>query len=387
MKKYRVLLVVRHPVGGIRTFFKYFYRNFDINKYCFTLVAPELPETKLLLEDLSDLQLTYLPISYKIDNKKFLIMVTKIILSNRFDLIHSHGFSAGISSVLGSLLRWKPHILTCHDTFNEKQFIGIRGFVKKMLLGLVLSLIDCMHFVSYDARNNMLEYLKILKVKKNSLAVIPSGIETKHFLIAKKRDIRKEIKVSEDDFLIGFLGRFMSPKGFIYLVDAIEHIIKIKIIQKRPIVLCFSQEDGFIREEKENIKNRGLTESILFLPFVADVASTLKGLDLVVMPSLSEACGLLAMETMVAGVPLIGTNCVGLREVLEGTPATIVPVKDSLTLSIALLEEMKNPSIIKAKEFAITAAARFEVRERAIELEILMMKYLSTCTKSQTGMT
>ncbi len=368
--------MVYYPIGGIRTFFRYVYRNFDPQKYSFTLVSPELSETKLLLDDLSELDLTYLPADNNLSNKEFFILVTNIIRNDRFDLIHSHGFTSGISAIVGSLLRWTPHILTCHDVFTEKQFIGVRGFIKKSFLGLMLLMIDSIHCVSYDARNNLLEYLAMLRIFKKKLIVVPHGIETELFLSAEKRDLRNELGLSKDSFLIGFLGRFMSQKGFKYLIDALEKMNQIKGIPKQPVILCFSQEDGFIREEKESIRKKGLSESVLFLPFVANVASTLKGLDVIAMPSLWEACGLLAMEAMVAGVPLIGTDCIGLREVLKNTPATVVPVRDSLALSKVLLEEMKNPSTIKAREFAIKAAARFEVRGRAKDLEKLMLRYL-----------
>lgn len=375
MKKYKILLIVRHPVGGIRTFFKYFYRNYDPEKYSFTLVSPDTPETQVLLNDICKLDVAYLSTNNWLSNKEFFVIITNIIINNKFDLIHSHGFTAGVCSVFGSLLRSIPHILTCHDVFTEKQFVGLGGFVKKLFLSLMLSMIDNIHCVSHDARSNLLEYLPILKVFNKKIVVILNGIETEHFFSAKERDIRNEFGLKQHDFLIGFLGRFMSQKGFFYLIEALEEIKKNGNPLKQPIVLCFSPEDGFIREEKENISKRGLTESVLFLPYVADVASTLKSLDVVVIPSLWEACPLLPMEAMVAGVPLIGTNCVGLREVLKDTPATVVPARNSMALAIALLKEMKKPSI-SAKEFSKMAVTQFDVKRRAIELENLMLKYL-----------
>ena len=98
--------------------------------------------------------------------------------------------------------------------------------------------------------------------------------------------------------------------------------------------------------------------------------------DVVVMPSLWEACGLLAMEAMVSGVPLIGTDCVGLREVLKGTPAAVVSTKDSAALASAILNEMDNPSTSRAREFVTEAATRFHVKRRASEIEDLMLVYL-----------
>ncbi len=377
MKKYKILLVVRHPVGGIRTFFRYFYRNFDAKQYAFTLISPDLPETKKLLNDLSILDLKYISTEHKINNKKFFQIVTKIIRSEDFDLIHSHGFTCGASAVFGSALKKIPHILTLHETLTDEHFDKLGGLFGKIALSFMLTMIDTIHCVSYDARDNLLTYLRILRFFKDKLIVIPLGIEVERFLNPERKNLRIHLGLPEEVFLIGFLGRYMPEKGFRFLVDALEHLNdKMKELTKIPIILSFNQEDGFIREEKENVRIKGLSNQIVFLPFVENVASTLKGLDVVVMPSLREACGLLAMETMVAGTPLIGTNCIGLREVLRDTPATIVPVRDSLALSEALLNEMKNPSTIEAREFATKAAVRYEVKKQAQELEKLMLKYL-----------
>jgi glycosyltransferase involved in cell wall biosynthesis len=82
------------------------------------------------------------------------------------------------------------------------------------------------------------------------------------------------------------------------------------------------------------------------------------------------------MEAMVAGVPLIGTNCIGLREVLRNTPATAVPARDSVALAEALISEMRNPTTTKARAFATEAASRFHVRPRAKELENVILRIL-----------
>jgi glycosyltransferase involved in cell wall biosynthesis len=82
------------------------------------------------------------------------------------------------------------------------------------------------------------------------------------------------------------------------------------------------------------------------------------------------------MEAMVAGVPVIGTSCVGLREVLRDTPARVVPARDSVALSKALITEMKNPTTAEARNFALKAASRFRVKERAAEIEKLMLEFL-----------
>ena len=376
MKKHRVLLVVKHPVGGIRTFFRYFYRNLDRDKYHFTLIAPALEETSVLLDDLRELDLDYVSADRNASNLELFRLVTRVIREQSFGLIHSHGYTAAACASAGALSMRVPHIVTSHEVLTPGQFVGLRGVLKKVVLGTILSMMDTVHCVSNDARDNLLSYLPILKLQRRKLVAIRHGIEVGQFLNAEKRDLRGELGLPSNSFLIGFLGRFMSPKGFRYLVEALELLKGMDDLPKEPLVLAFSQFDGFIREEQRDVKKRGLAESVLFLPFVPDVASTLKGLDVVVMPSLWEACPLLAMETMVAGVPMIGTNCIGLREVLEHTPARIVPPRDGVDLAKALIREMTDPTTEKARAFALEAARRFEVRGYAADLERVMLKFL-----------
>jgi glycosyltransferase involved in cell wall biosynthesis len=325
---------------------------------------------------LADLDLRYIPTVSNVSNWKLFREVTRLIWNEDFDLVHSHGFTAGVCSILGSQLRRVPHIITLHETLGEERFIGIGGWLRRIGLGVLLSFSDAIQCVSHDARENLLCYMSILRLFEQKVSVIENGIEVERFLTSGTRDLRQELGLPENSFLIGFLGRHMPEKGFTYLLGALDNLKKEEGLPRQPLLLSFGQEDGYIREEKINVKERGLSEWVHFLSFAPDVGSTLKGLDVIAMPSLREACGLLAMEAMVAGVPLIGTNCIGLREVLRGTVAGVVPPGDSHALSEALVREMRNPTKAKAREFAKEAAARFQVRERAAEIEKLMLKFL-----------
>jgi glycosyltransferase involved in cell wall biosynthesis len=84
------------------------------------------------------------------------------------------------------------------------------------------------------------------------------------------------------------------------------------------------------------------------------------------------------MEAMVAGVPVIGTDCIGLREVLMDTPSVMVPAKNIPVLAGAIYNEMTTPSRLGAEEFRDEAAKRFNVEARAKELENLMIQVLKS---------
>lgn len=367
-----VLLVVRHPVGGIRTFLRYVFGRLPPQKYRLTLIAPQCPELDELRHDLAPYALSVISTNERADSVAFFSAVARSILRGHFDLVYAHGFTSGFASVLGSSVSRTPHMTTCHDVFTDDQFVGMTGLLKKLALAVSLAMTDRVHCVTSDARDNLIAYLPLTRLFQNKITVIRNGIEIDRFANPTLRDFRTELGLGSDSFLIGFLGRFMSQKGFRFLVDALALLQRQGTAGRRPVILTVSPQDGFYREEMAEIERRGLSASVFFLPFVANVAPTLRGLDVLAMPSLWEACGLLAMEAMVAGTPVVGTNCVGLREVLADTPAKVVPPKDAQALAQAIGDEMRSPTTQQAREFAAVARERFTVAKQAEGLDKLM---------------
>lgn len=359
---------MRWPVGGIRTFIRYVYRSFDPEKWQLTILAPEISEMRVLIADLAGLDVHFIPIVEKPSPARFYMKVASELLREKYDLVHSHGFTAGMGAALPAFLMRTPHLLTVHETLNAKQFAGVKGRCKRLGMAWLFRLINLVHSVSHDAQENLLEFFPSLARKHEKCFVIPNGIEVERFVEAEPRDLRSELGLGKNVFLIGFFGRFMSPKGFRYLVDAIELLRANDDLPKKPLVLTFG-DGGFIREEKKAINERGLGDNFCFMPFTPNVAGTIKGLDVVVMPSICEACPLLPMESLACGVPFIGSNCIGLREVLKGTPAIVVEKADSDSLARALSQEIKTCSRESFLSFIETASKMFDVRTTSQSLK------------------
>jgi glycosyltransferase involved in cell wall biosynthesis len=359
-KKIRILLVVRWPVGGIRTFMRYVYRRFDPQIYQLTILGPTHPELDILEQDLVESDVDIYRVSAYPKVYEFSLAIAKLLRQRKYNIVHSHGFTSGIASVLPTAFFRIPHLLTSHDVLGAPQFVGINGFMKRLVMRIVFSQVDAIHSVSNDAQENLFEFFPALSKQKNKCIVIANGIESERFISAIPRNLRVEFGLEEDCFLIGFMGRFMSQKGFTYLVEAIEYIAQNGSLRRKPIVLAFG-EGGFVREEKVALAKRGLDEYFRFSPFSANIAGILKGLDVVVMPSLWEACGLLAMESLVSGTPLIASNCIGLREVVKETPTSVVPVKDSRALAKEIVHFMEEEGRAPFSDYIQTAARRYDV--------------------------
>lgn len=366
-RKKNILLVVRWPGGGIRTFMRYVYRLFPVESYRFTLIAPYEAETPVLLEDLAALDLTYHSVSENPTSMEMLLAVFRQLRSGSIDMIHSHGFTSGICAAIPASIARVPHLLTVHETLNHRQFSGRFGFVKRIAMGAILSLVGTIQSVSHDAQANLLEFFPKLRRR---CVVVPNGIDVEQFQYAPPRDLRGELGLGEDCYLVGFLGRFMSPKGFIHLVEAVSQLSE-QGLHKKLLVLAFG-EGGFIREEKAALRERGLEDFFRFFPFTPDVAGVIKGLDLVAMPSLREACPLLPMETLVCGIPLIASDCIGLREVVKDTPTLMVPAGNSNALADGIRLFMDHNQRQRFIEYAPLAARRYNVEATATALQAII---------------
>ncbi len=365
---------MRWPVGGIRTFHRYVYNNFSPDEYDFTLIAPDIDEVHILLNDLDQFQVKFIGISARPTFFEIGLAVFKTVRRERYSIVHAHGLTSALSAALPARLFSLHLLITLHDVFVGKTLAGIKGWVKKIVLSFLWAMAHTVHCVSYDCKENLLVHFPGLSKRPNKVVVISNGINTRNFLEAAPLDLRSKLDQSEPAFMIGFMGRFMAQKGFRYLVEALEIIIQQeRSLTVKPLILTFGR-GGFFREEKAILERKGILPYFRFLPFEANIASALKGLDLVVMPSLWEACGLLAMETLVAGVPLIASDCIGLREVLNDSPALMVPPGDSNALAKAILQEMRNQDTSKSRDFQSVAADRFDVRTRAKELDQLYKK-------------
>lgn len=298
-----------------------------------------------------------------------IVAAQKILKSSKFDLIHSHGFTAGVISLPLQFFYKTPQILTTHDVFSSANFFGVKGYFKKKLMRFVLNSITVIMPVGRDAEENINKFFPSLK---SEVRAIRNGIPSRYFFNGVKRHLKNELRLSENAFLVGFFGRFMAQKGFRYLVEAIQKLSN-EFSSDELRVVCFGW-GGFIREEQENLAKLGIDAYFSFMSQTNDMPSAIKGVDLVAMPSLWEACPLLPMEVLCAGIPIVGTSCIGSKEVFDSTPAYVVPPRSSEMIVQVIDAEITEQTKQKFIDFAPVALERFSSKASAEKLESLYRK-------------
>jgi glycosyltransferase involved in cell wall biosynthesis len=365
---------VRHPVGGIRTYIRYHYPSLARSGYQFTFVGPDDVSFSAFRDEFRDWEgVEFVTAELSGRTWHSWRKLRWLLRTRRFDLVHSHGLTAAVRVVLANLGVGIGHVATLHDVFRDSQFPGRIGELKLLILTQLLARIDMIISVSHDAERNLTEYLPRLAHSRCRLAAIVNGIDTEHFSERCRRPedgLRRAFRLEADCVLIGFLGRCMEQKGFLLLLDALERLANDKCM--RPYHVVAISSGGYELEYQEETVRRNLRDKITFLQSVSDIAPILRQIDLLVMPSLWEACPLLPMEAMVAGVPVLGSDCVGLREVLHSTPSVLVPVGDALAWSRALASAIAEPWTEAARDFVHVARQRFSAAESGKRLQELV---------------
>ena len=207
---------------------------------------------------------------------------------------------------------------------------------------------------------------------KGKSIVIKNGIDLKRFSDENSginNVTRKDIGCTNDDFIILFSGRFRPGKGIMELLDSFNEIIDPQI--KLLLLGNFVPEAKDNEKEFENqlIKKIQSNKNVIHLGFVPYESIHLyyKICDIQIVPSIyDEAAGLVVVEGMASGLPLVITNSGGMPEYAGSDCAIILErdkhlqeniVKSILTLkrNLSLRQSMSIAGKARAVEFSIEA--------------------------------
>lgn len=187
------------------------------------------------------------------------------------------------------------------------------------------------------------------------LRVIPPGIDLASW-DAPAGDVPNDLDLPPDYFL--FVGRVAPNKGLLLLVDALAEM---EPADRRPLLLM-GRDWGEQQAVEARARSRGIGGIIRFLGHVegpGTYRAVIRRARALVLPSEWEAFGLVLLEAMAAGTPVVATAVGGVPDVLDGGAAgRLVPYGDVKALSEALRETIADPVAVGQR----TAAASTRVR-------------------------
>lgn len=241
----------------------------------------------------------------------------------QYDIIHSHYWMSGIAAAsLSDGWAGLPIVHMFHTLGEMKNRIARTDEEREGVYRIegerqVLRRVDRV-VVATIAELTQLRFLYKANAKK--LVVIPPGVDVSHFYPIPADEARAYIGLKPEDRMILFVGRIEPLKGVDTLLEAMSCL---QMKESRPVHLAIIGGDPAASPEDMNaemarLKNLcevlGLDQSVVFLG-VRDqdkLSYYYSAAEVVVMPSHYESFGMVALEAMACGTPVIASEVGGL---------------------------------------------------------------------------
>lgn len=150
--------------------------------------------------------------------------------------------------------------------------------------------------------------------------------------------VKREMRLSGDEFLVGVVGDVLARKGQIYLMRALPEIIEAVPNFQLVMLGRFRRNETYVKRLRAIQHRQNLYRRIKWLGLRTNVQDFMSIFDLCVVPSVQEPLGLVALEALAAGTPVVASDTGGLPEIVRpGENGILVPPKDPRKLAQAII--------------------------------------------------
>lgn len=263
------------------------------------------------------------------------------------EIVHSYqaSYGAGAAWLFKLFNRSIPLIIT----LQEGKDLNRQNLLIKFFRRLIIK--------NADRGTAISNYLKdyIFKVNKDlRTIVIPNGVDvadfSKNFSYGEMSDLEKKLQIMPDDKVIISTSRLVPKNGIDLLIKAMPELNKSSKESYKLILIG----DGSQKEELlSSVRDLNIADQVIFAGSVAHELLPIyfKISDVFVRPSRSEGLGISFLESMAAGVPIIGTNVGGIPDFLydrkTGLMANLKPEDIAFKIRTVMENEVLREEIIR----------------------------------------
>lgn len=244
---------------------------------------------------------------------------------NNYKIVHLHSSSKNYL-VLKVAKQYKIPIRIAHSHNIDFQ---TKNPIKK-LLGDILKIPLKYYATDYFACSKLAgEWLfgkKIINGK--NFHIIHNAVNLKKFKfnINDRNKIRKELNISDEDLVIGHVGRFTTQKNHKFLIDIFYEIYLQNSNSKLILIGKGKKEEEIYKK----VSKLGLQKNVIFEGFKSNVNEYMSAMDIFVFPSLYEGLGLVLIEAQANGLKCF-------------TSKNVVPLEAKVSNSLEYIELNKSP--------------------------------------------
>jgi len=280
------------------------------------------------------------------------------------DLIHAHtAYPDGFAAVMLGKALDKPTIITLHGgdvTLYFRHYFG-----RKLSLWAV-SNADSVIAVSERLRQTVVDEYG---ADEGKITIIPNGVDVTRFAPIPQRDARNRLGLQGDSSRLLYVGAITRPKGIEYLLKG----FKLLRGGRDRVELTLVGQGDCQNEARLLAEELGIAGSVTFAGQRPneEIPLWMNACDLLILPSLAEGFGVVLIEAMACGKPVIATGCGGPEDIVTPQTGILVPPADEVALSQALSEALNNgtrfsPGVIR--QHAVDNYALHRISARIVQL-------------------
>ncbi|MFH0905013.1 MAG: glycosyltransferase family 4 protein [Methanobacteriota archaeon] len=228
--------------------------------------------------------------------------------SSDFDVVHYHSF--GPLSLLNRKYSRGVKVLTAHSTprVNEGN-LAFSGTINQYYPGLYRRF-DHIINISVPCQREIDEILPDM-----SSTLIPNGIDREYFKpdADKREKFRERFNIDDDEKVVLTVAQQTPRKGIYDFLELSKKHPEIKWVWVGGFPYGIFSADYFqIKNMKKKCKN-----NVIFTGFVPDIMEAYSGADVFFMPSYAETFGLVVLEALACGLPVVARNIPEFREIFD----------------------------------------------------------------------
>ncbi len=263
-----------------------------------------------------------------------------LCVGNSFDIVHTHFAYAGVGP-LRAIPAQTVRVRTFHGPWDAEGWVedvaGSRSISKRAKGGLKWLFrhhverrsLTCSRKIVVLSNYFREELTGRFGVPAERIATVPGGVDLQRFRPAtNKADTRQRLDLPRDPFILLSVRRLAPRMGLDRLVQAMP-----AILERHPDTLLLIAGKGPERANLERLIGEcQVTKNVRLLGFVsdADLPAYYQAADLFVLPTLAlEGFGLVTVEALASGLPVIGTNVGATPEILAGLNERLIVRGDS----------------------------------------------------------
>lgn len=258
--------------------------------------------------------------------------------SDPYDVVHAHFWMSGVAAVDAAAALELPVIETFHALGTVKRRNqGVRDTSPSVRIALESRLCNAVDHVVATCRDEIRE-LRAIGMVGERATVIPCGVDVSSF--------RPGPSLDHDRPRLLVIGRIVERKGVGNVIEALAQLPEAElVVAGGPVRDALSADPEVVRLQ-ELARSRGVADRVSFVGSVsrADVPDLMRSADIVVAVPWYEPFGIVPVEAMACGRPVVGTAVGGLLDtVVPGVTGELVPPRRPDLLAPVLRDLLTDP--------------------------------------------